>query len=30
MTGVVLGVLAILASTIIAVFWLVPQPTIIN
>ena len=30
MTGVVLGVLAILASTIIAMFWLVPQTTIIN
>jgi hypothetical protein len=30
MTGVVLGVLAILASMIIAMFWLVPARTIIN
>jgi chromate transport protein ChrA len=30
MTGVVLGVLAILASFIIAMFWVVPKMTIIN
>ncbi len=30
MTGVVLGVLAIVASLIIAVFWVVPQMAIIN
>ncbi|ORV42298.1 DUF4190 domain-containing protein [Mycobacterium conspicuum] len=30
MTGVVLGVLAILASVIIGIFWVVPKMTIIN
>lgn len=30
MTGVVLGALAFLASTIIAIFWLVPARTMIN
>jgi hypothetical protein len=30
MTGIVLGVLAILASTIIAIFWLVPARTFVN